>query len=77
MDYETKLQLAHKELSDKGVRRSNYNPLFVKLLRKFGLCVPPPYYQSFCQRYALFDFLLLFGDSFNGFWFGMNSANQF
>ncbi|MGI3023079.1 DUF6404 family protein, partial [Vibrio alginolyticus] len=26
MDYETKLQLAHKELSDKGVWKSNYNP---------------------------------------------------
>ncbi|WP_217557893.1 DUF6404 family protein [Vibrio metschnikovii] len=68
MDYETKLQLAHKELSDKGVRRSNYNPLFVKLLRKFGLCVPPPYYQVF---FANVMFCLIFFAPFWGFfqWF--------
>ncbi|EKO3914640.1 DUF6404 family protein [Vibrio cholerae] len=68
MDYETKLQLAHKELSDKGVRRSNYNPLFVKLLHKFGLCVPPPYYQSFFANVML---CLIFFAPFWGFfqWF--------
>ncbi|MGD1452656.1 DUF6404 family protein, partial [Vibrio harveyi] len=26
MDYEAKLRLAHKELNDKGVWKSNYNP---------------------------------------------------
>ncbi|HGF5283368.1 TPA: DUF6404 family protein, partial [Vibrio parahaemolyticus] len=30
MDYETKLQLAHKELRDKGIWKSNYNPPIVK-----------------------------------------------
>ncbi|WP_347366242.1 DUF6404 family protein [Vibrio vulnificus] len=53
MDYETKLQLAHKELSDKGVWKSNYNPPLVKLLRKLGLCFPPPYYQSFFANVML------------------------
>nr|WP_245884161.1 DUF6404 family protein [Vibrio albus] len=49
MDYETKLQLAYKELSDKGVWKSNYNSPIATLLRKLGLCFPPPYYQSFLQ----------------------------
>ncbi|WP_241908135.1 DUF6404 family protein, partial [Vibrio sp. 10N.261.52.A1] len=36
MDYETKIQLALKELSDKGVWKSNYNPPIDRLLRKLG-----------------------------------------
>ncbi|WP_275116369.1 DUF6404 family protein [Vibrio diabolicus] len=68
MDYETKLQLAHKELSDKGVWKSNYNPPLVKLLRKLGLCFPPPYYRAFSQTLCFVWFsLLLFGESSNGF----------
>jgi len=53
MHYETKLQLAHKELSDKGVWKSNYDSPLVKLLRKLGLCFPPPYYQSFFANVML------------------------
>ncbi len=73
MDYETKLQLAHKELSDKGVWKSNYNPPLVKLLRKLGLCFPPPYYQSFFANVMLVWLSLpLFGESSNGFLCGTN-----
>ncbi|MGD8231914.1 DUF6404 family protein [Vibrio sp. TRT 1302] len=53
IDYETKLQLAHKELSDKGVWKPNYNPPLVKLLRKLGLCFPPTCYQSFYANVIL------------------------
>ncbi|MEH6393954.1 DUF6404 family protein [Pseudoalteromonas sp.] len=53
MDYETKLQFAHKELSDKGVWKSDYNPPLVKLLRKLGLYLPPPYHQSFFANVML------------------------
>ncbi|BCB42088.1 hypothetical protein VagYM19_12150 [Vibrio alginolyticus] len=55
MDYETKLQLAHKELSDKGVWKSNYNPCsgqlklatvleFSQYNRSDSLGVRPPLY---------------------------------
>ena len=68
MDYETKLQLAHKELSDKGVWKSNYNPPLVRLLRKLGLCFPPPYYQRFFAKLCfVWLSFLLFGESSNGF----------
>ncbi|MFM2589707.1 DUF6404 family protein [Vibrio sp. TBV020] len=68
MDYEAKLRLAHKELNDKGVWKSNYNPPIVKWLRKFGMCFPPPYYQSYFVNVVLcVTFLLLYGGSFNGF----------
>ena len=53
MDCETKLQLAHKELSDEGVWKPNYNPPLVKLLSKLGLYLPPHYYQSFFANVML------------------------
>ncbi|EIO3971440.1 DUF6404 family protein [Vibrio vulnificus] len=53
MDYEAKLQLAHKELNDKGVWKSNYNPPIAKWLRKLGMCFPPPYYQSYFANVML------------------------
>ncbi|MGR5062485.1 DUF6404 family protein [Photobacterium sp. DNB22_13_2] len=53
MDYETKLKFAHKELNEKGVWKSNYNPPMAKLLRRIGLCFPPPYYQTFINNCAI------------------------
>ncbi|EDP60809.1 hypothetical protein AND4_07814 [Vibrio sp. AND4] len=53
MDYEAKLRLAHKELIDKGVWASNYNPPTVMLLRKLGMCFPPPYYLSYFANVML------------------------
>ncbi|PSU34579.1 DUF6404 family protein [Photobacterium lutimaris] len=53
MDYEKKVEFAHKELNDKGVGKSNYNPPIARLLRKLGLCFPPPYYRSFFTNFAL------------------------
>ncbi|KII76388.1 DUF6404 family protein [Vibrio renipiscarius] len=50
MDYETKLKLAHQELSHKGVWPSNFNPPMAKLLRSIGLRFPPPYYQTFLNN---------------------------
>ena len=61
MDYEIKLSAAHKELSEKGVWKSNYNPPIVKLFRKMGLCFPPPYYQSFFGNFALSMVFFAFG----------------
>ena len=46
MDYESKVKLAHSETSQKGVWESNFNPPIFKLMRKIGLQLPPPYYQS-------------------------------
>ena len=53
MNYETKLDAAHKELSEKGVWKSNYNPPISKLFRKLGIYFPPAYYQSFFANFAL------------------------
>lgn len=53
MDYQTKLQFAHKELNDKGVWKSNYNPPIAKLLCKIGLNFPPPYYQTFMNNWII------------------------
>ncbi|CAH6886299.1 conserved hypothetical protein [Vibrio chagasii] len=52
MDYETKIQLALKELSDKGVWKSNYNPPIDRLLRKLGFRIRPPYYQGFFSNFV-------------------------
>lgn len=53
MDYQTKLQFAHKELNGKGVWKSNYNPPISKLLCKIGLNIPPPYYQTFMSNWIV------------------------
>ena len=37
MDYQTKLQFAHKELNDKGVWKSNYNPPIASYYVKWDL----------------------------------------
>ncbi|WP_162064042.1 DUF6404 family protein [Vibrio taketomensis] len=52
MDYQTKLQFAHKELNEKGVWKSNYNPPISKLLCKIGLNIPP-YYQTFMSNWII------------------------
>ncbi|MGL4926145.1 MAG: DUF6404 family protein [Plesiomonas shigelloides] len=51
MDYESKLKAAHQELEDKGVWPSNYNPPMYRLLRKLGVQLAPPYYQSFWKNF--------------------------
>lgn len=53
MDYETRLKAAHKELSEKGVWKSNYNPPIAKLLRKVGIYLPPSYYLNFFSNFML------------------------
>ncbi len=53
MNYQTKLQFAHKELNEKGVWKSNYNPPISKLLCKMGLNLPPPYYQTFMSNWIV------------------------
>ena len=68
MDYEAKLRLAHKELNDKGVWKSNYNPPIVKWLRKLGMCFPPPYYQNYFANVMLcVTFFAPVWESSNGF----------
>ena len=53
MDFESRLAVAHEELSRKGVWKSNYNPPLVQLIRKLGINMPPPYYQGFFSNFAL------------------------
>lgn len=57
MSFEEKLIAAHSELELKGVWSSNFNPPIVRLLRKAGLRVRPPYYQDFFTN-LLFTSLL-------------------
>ncbi|MGF1698699.1 DUF6404 family protein [Vibrio lamellibrachiae] len=52
MSYESQLQAAHKQLEDKGVWTSNFNPPIAKLLRFCGLKFPPPYYQNFMINFS-------------------------
>lgn len=51
MDYESKLKAAHQELEDKGAWPSNYKPPMYRLLRKLGVQLPPPYYQTFWKNF--------------------------
>ncbi|MDF4403463.1 DUF6404 family protein [Vibrio parahaemolyticus] len=73
MDYETKLQLAHKELSDKGVWKSNYNPPLVRLLRKLDCVFHRLIIRAFLQTLCfVWLFLPRSGESSNGFLCGTN-----
>ncbi|WP_194435558.1 DUF6404 family protein [Vibrio fluminensis] len=53
MGYQTKLELAHKELHEKGVWKSHYNPPIAKAMAKIGMCIPPPYYQTFFDNFLI------------------------
>ncbi len=46
-EYQRKLKAALDELSKAGIRKSNYDPPLHKLLRKIGVYLRLPYYNTF------------------------------
>ncbi|CAH7301056.1 conserved hypothetical protein [Vibrio chagasii] len=56
MKFEERIELAHKNLREKGVWELNYNPPLDRVLRKLGFRLPPPYYQSFPKNFIFILF---------------------
>ncbi|MES2825620.1 MAG: DUF6404 family protein [Pseudomonadota bacterium] len=50
MTFEEKCSFAIKELENAKIRKSNYNPPFLKLIHKLGFNVPFPHYNSFANN---------------------------
>lgn len=54
MTFDDRLAAAHQELASKGVWHANYNPPLFRLLRRAGLSVKPPHYQSWLTNFIDF-----------------------
>jgi hypothetical protein len=55
MSYDTKLDLAMKELETSPIWRPDYNSPSFRLLRSFGIKIAPPHYRSFRFNFVFFS----------------------
>ena len=62
-EFNRKLDVAYQELSKTGKWRYNFDPPIFRVLRKTGLNVRPPYYNTYVVNVLVFGimFTVLFG----------------
>ncbi|WP_051303470.1 DUF6404 family protein [Psychromonas aquimarina] len=49
--FERRLQLAHEELQQSGIWKSNYKPVPLTLIRRMGIQIKPPHYRKFLVNF--------------------------
>lgn len=47
MEFEEKIDRAFKELSETTMKKYNYAPPYINILRRFGLDLKPPHYNTY------------------------------